>query len=259
MDLDIQGKTALVTGSTDGIGFAIAKELVHEGVTVYINGRTSEKVKGAIAKLEGNLKEAPFDLGTKEGCNACIQAIPEVDFLINNMGIFELKPFEHITDEEWFKMFETNVMSGIRLSRHYFPKMLAKKSGRILFISSESGVNIPKDMIHYGMSKTSQLAVARGLAELTVSTAITVNSLLVGPTYSTGVERFLEQMAEKSGSSVFEVEKEFFNKDRPGSLLHRFINPDEISGLVAYLMSDRAIAINGAALRIEGGLLRSIL
>jgi NAD(P)-dependent dehydrogenase (short-subunit alcohol dehydrogenase family) len=259
MDLDLKGKKALVTGSTVGIGFAIAKALAEEGATVYINGRTLQRVEEAIEKLPFDVMPAPFDLSTKEGVEALTKNIPQIDILINNLGIYEAKQFEDISDEDWMRFFEINVLSGIRLSRFYFPKMKAKNWGRILFISSESAVNIPAEMIHYGMTKTAQIAIARGLAELTIGTNVTVNSILPGPTYSEGVEDFVHQIANTQNLSTDKVEKDFFKTMRPSSLIQRFATTDEVGALAAFISSDKAAAINGAALRVEGGIVRSIL
>lgn len=264
MDLELQNKIALVSGSTDGIGFAIAKILAQEGATVYINGRSHARVEQAIERLnkETNTqtaRAAVFDLSNKEGVEAIIQSIPFVDILVNNLGIYEVKPFSDITDQDWMRFFEVNVLSGVRLSRYYFPKMKEKNWGRIIFISSESGANIPSDMIHYGTTKSAQLAIARGLAETTVGTHITVNSILPGPTYTTGVQEYINQVAREKNKSVPEVEQDLFKELRPSSLIKRFAQPDEVAALVAFVCSKKAAAINGAALRVEGGILRSII
>lgn len=263
MELELSGKVALVTGSTLGIGFAIAQELAQEGATVYINGRTEARVQEAIDKLKkgakGELRAAPFDLSKKEGAEALLKQVPKVDILINNLGIYEIKPFEEITDEDWLRLFEINVLSGIRLSRAYFPKMKESQWGRIIFISSESGVNIPSEMIHYGVTKTAQISVARGLAEITVGTGVTVNSVLPGPTYSEGVEKFVADAAKARNLSAEQIQKEFFNTMRPSSLIRRFATAEEVAALVAFVASPRSSAINGAALRVEGGVVRSIL
>lgn len=261
MDLGIKGKVALITGSTTGIGFATAKVLAQEGVHVYINGRSKEKVKAAIDKLkpiEGKLSAAPFDLSNKEGIDQLINVLPDIDILVNNLGIYEVKPFLEISDEDWFRLLEINVMSGIRLSRHYFPLMKQKNWGRIVFISSESAVNIPVEMIHYGMTKTAQLAIARGLAEMTVNTGVTVNSVLPGPTYSEGVKKFVEEVAESRNITHHQVEADFFKTVRPSSLIQRFETSDEVGAFVAFICSTHAAAINGASLRVEGGVIRSI-
>ncbi|MCE5318720.1 MAG: SDR family NAD(P)-dependent oxidoreductase [Parachlamydia sp.] len=263
MELELSGKVALVTGSTLGIGFAIAQELVREGATVYINGRSPERVREAIDKLKknakGEVRAAPFDLSQKEGAEALLKQVPKVDILVNNLGIYEVKPFEEITDEDWLRFFEINVLSGIRLSRAYFPKMKESQWGRIIFISSESGVHIPAEMIHYGVTKTAQIAVARGLAEITVGTGVTVNSVLPGPTYSEGVEKFVADSAKARNLTVEQVQKEFFTTIRPSSLIKRFASAEEVAALVAFVASPRASAINGAALRVEGGCIQSIL
>jgi len=263
MELELSGKVALVTGSTLGIGFAIAQELVKEGAIVYINGRSPERIREAIDKLKkhakGEVRAAPFDLSQKEGAEALLKQVPKVDILVNNLGIYEVKPFQEITDEDWLRLFEINVLSGIRLSRAYFPKMKESQWGRIIFISSESGVHIPVEMIHYGVTKTAQIAVARGLAEITVGTGVTVNSVLPGPTYSEGVEKFVADSAKARNLTVEQVQKEFFTTIRPSSLIKRFATAEEVAALVAFVASPRASAINGAALRVEGGCIHSIL
>jgi NAD(P)-dependent dehydrogenase (short-subunit alcohol dehydrogenase family) len=264
VDLNLKGKVALVTGSTEGIGFATAKILGQEGAHVYVNGRSQEKIKAAIDQLKrektiGEARPAPFDLSNEKGVEDLLKTIPTIDILVNNLGIYEVKPFDEISDEDWLRFFEINVLSGIRLSRHYFPLMKEKNWGRIVFISSESGVNTPAEMIHYGVTKTAELAVARGLAELTAGTGITVNSVLPGPTYSRGVIEFVKQIAQLKEITPRQVEEEYFKTVRPGSLLQRFATPDEVAALVAFICSERAAAINGAALRVEGGLLHSII
>lgn len=259
MDLQLQGRTALVTGSTAGIGFAIAAALAHEGATVIVNGRTQARVDQAVAKLPAGTQGLAADLGTAAGCAQAIAQLPAVDILINNLGIFEPKPFPEIPDEDWLRFFEVNVLSGVRLSRHYLPRMLEKGWGRILFISSESGVQIPAEMIHYGMTKTAQLAIARGLAETTAGTGVTVNSVLPGPTGSEGVGEFINQLAQAQGTDRGTVEREFFRTVRPTSLLQRLATPEEVANLVTYLASPLSSATNGAAVRVDGGVVRSIV
>lgn len=254
----------MVTGSTAGIGLAIASALAREGASVIVNGRTQKRVDEAIDKIKSEHSNADVsgiaaDLSTAEGAKNITDAAPEIDILINNMGIFEPKAFETIPDEDWTKFFETNVMSGVRLSRFYLPKMKEQDWGRIIFISSESAVNIPSEMIHYGMTKSAQLSIARGLAETTVGTNVTVNSVLPGPTASEGVSIFVGQMAEEQKISTDEMEKQFFETARPASLLKRFIEPSEIADFVAFVASPLSSATNGAALRAEGGLLRSMI
>jgi hypothetical protein len=263
MDLQLEGKRALVTGSTAGIGYAIAEALAREGASVIVNGRTKQRVEAAIAKLHaasvrGKIEGLAADLGTADGARQAIQRYPEIEILVNNLGIFEPKPFEQIPDEDWFRFFEVNVLSGVRLSRHYLPKMRARSWGRIVFISSESALQIPAEMIHYGMTKTAQLAIARGLAETTVGTDITVNCVLPGPTASEGVGTFVAQMAVKEKKEPSEIEREFFRSVRPSSLLQRFERPDEIGALVAFVCSPLSSATNGAALRADGGVVRAI-
>lgn len=266
MDLQLSGKRALVTGSTAGIGFATASALVREGASVVLNGRSSGKVEEAARRLReglegtgGEVRGVAADLGTAEGVEEMLRQVPEVDILVNNLGIFEPKEFGEITDENWFRFFETNVMSGVRLARHYLPGMREQDWGRIVFVSSESAVQIPAEMIHYGVTKTAQLAVARGLAETTAGTGVTVNSVLPGPTASEGVTTFVGQMAEAQGMSEGEMEDEFFRSARPSSLLGRFIEPEEVAALIAYVASPLSSATNGASLRVDGGVVRSIV
>ena len=264
MDLQLDGKTALVTGSTLGIGYAIARALSREGARVVVNGRSDARVTEAVAKLRaevagGEVTGVAADLGTAEGVARLVASQREVDILVNNLGIFEPKAFEEITDADWMRFFEVNVMSGVRLSRHYLPGMKRRNWGRVVFISSESAINIPAEMIHYGMTKSAQISVARGLAETTAGTAVTVNSVLPGPTASEGVAGFVDQLAKDQGVSVEDVEREFFQSTRPSSLLKRFIRPDEVASLVAYVCSPLASATNGAALRVEGGCVRSMI
>jgi NAD(P)-dependent dehydrogenase (short-subunit alcohol dehydrogenase family) len=264
MDLQLDGKTALVTGSTLGIGYAIARALAREGARVVVNGRSDARVTEAVAKLRaevsgGKVTGVAADLGTAEGVARLVASQPEVDILVNNLGIFEPKAFEEITDGDWLRFFEVNVMSGVRLSRHYLCGMKHRNWGRVVFISSESGINIPAEMIHYGMTKSAQISVARGLAETTAGTAVTVNSVLPGPTASEGVASFVDQLAKDQGVSVADVEREFFQSTRPSSLLKRFIRPEEVASLVAYVCSPLASATNGAALRVEGGCVRSMI
>jgi NAD(P)-dependent dehydrogenase (short-subunit alcohol dehydrogenase family) len=264
MDLQLEGKRALVTGSTAGIGFAIAKGLAKEGASVIVNGRTTKRVDEALTALNkagvsGNLEGLAADLGTADGTRATIDRFPEVDILVNNLGIFETKPFESITDADWLHIFEVNILSGVRLSRHYLPGMKRRNWGRIVFISSESGVQIPTEMIHYGMTKTAQLAIARGLAETTAGTNVTVNSVLPGPTASEGANNFVEKLARDQKTTRQEVEKQFFENMRPTSLLKRMAEPDEVANLVTFVCSPLSSATNGAALRVDGGVVRSIL
>ena len=263
MKVDLQGKTALVTGSTSGIGHATALALAAAGAAVVINGRTKTKVEAAVAEIAkvvpgGKVRGVAADVSTAAGCKALVAALPAVDILINNAGIFEPKGFFDIADEEWSRFFEVNVMSGVRLSRAYLPGMLKRNWGRIVFISSESALNIPKEMIHYGMTKTAQLAVSRGLAEMTRGTAVTVNSVLPGPTMSEGVETFIKDIAKHNGVSVEEATRQFFLRQRPTSLLQRFATVEEIANMVLYVASTESSATNGAALRAEGGIIQTI-
>jgi len=263
MKIDLSGKTALVTGSTTGIGHAIAKGLAAAGATVTVNGRTQAKVDAAVAALvkavpKAKIRGVAADVSTVVGCKTVMMVLLEVDILINNAGIFEPKGFFDIPDEDWARFFEVNVMSGVRLSRAYLPGMLKRNWGRIVFISSESALNIPREMIHYGVSKTAQLAVSRGLAEMTRGTAVTVNSVLPGPTMSEGVETFVKDLAKRNGQSVEEAASVFVKQFRPTSLLQRFATVEEIANMVVYVSSKEASATNGAALRAEGGIVQTI-
>ena len=263
MDLELKGKQALVTGSTAGIGYAIAEALAKEGAAVIVNGRTQQRVDQALSKLResglgGKITGIAADLGLAADAEKVIERFPDVDILANNLSIFEPKPFEKITDADWLRFFEVNIMSGVRLSRHYLPRMKQKNWGRIVFISSESGLQIPAEMIHYGMTKTAQLAISRGLAETTAGTNVTVNAVLPGPTASEGVNTLVERIAAERKTDRLTVEKEFFRGMRPSSLLKRFETTEEIAAVVAFVCSPLASAINGTALRADGGVVRSI-
>jgi NAD(P)-dependent dehydrogenase (short-subunit alcohol dehydrogenase family) len=263
MDLGIRGKRALVTGSTAGIGYAAAHALAAEGAEVTINGRTVARVAAAAESLEREVPGARIagvtaDLGTAHGCAEVTRKVAELDILVNNVGIFEPRPFEEISDGDWLRFFETNVMSGVRLSRHYLPQMRARDWGRIVFVSSESALQIPVEMIHYGMTKTAQIAVARGLAESLVGTGVTVNSVLPGPTRSEGVGEFITRLADSRGTDAASAEREFFATARPTSIIQRFAAPDEVAAMIAYVCSARASATTGAALRVDGGVVRAI-
>jgi NAD(P)-dependent dehydrogenase (short-subunit alcohol dehydrogenase family) len=263
MDLGLTGKRALITGSTAGIGYAAAEALAREGAHVIVNGRTPARVDAAVARLRKTVSLARIegitsDLSDAEGCARLISVYPELDVLVNNMGIFEPKPFEDITDADWLRFFQSNVMSGIRLSRHYVRGMRERNWGRIVFVSSESALQIPVEMIHYGVTKTAQLAVARGLAETLAGTNVTVNSVLPGPTSSEGAGKFVARLAATSGRSGAEVEREFFRAARPSSILKRFTSPAEVASLIAYVCGAPASATTGAALRVDGGVVRAI-
>ncbi|HEY0220404.1 MAG TPA: SDR family oxidoreductase [Afipia sp.] len=263
MKIDLSGTTALVTGSTGGIGHAIAKGLAGAGAGVIVNGRTQAKVDAAISSIgafapSAKVRGVAADVSTAEGCAALVKSVPEVDILINNAGIFEPKDFFDIPDEDWTRFFDVNVMSGVRLSRAYMQGMLKRNWGRIVFISSESALVIPKEMIHYGMTKTAQLSISRGLAELTKGTNVTVNSVMPGPTMSEGVETFVKDLAKQNGQSVEQAAANFVKQHRPSSLIQRFATVEEVANMVVYVASREAAVTNGAALRAEGGLVQTI-
>jgi NAD(P)-dependent dehydrogenase (short-subunit alcohol dehydrogenase family) len=254
----------VVTGSTAGIGFAIAEALAKEGASVVINGRTERRVNEAVNKLwasgvRGKVEGVTADVGTVEGTNKAIRCFPGAEILVNNAGSFEVKPFEQIDDDDWKRFFEVNVLSGVRLSRHYLRGMKERNWGRIVFISSESALQIPAEMIHYGMTKTAQLAVSRGIAETTAGTNVTINSVLPGPTASEGVEKFVQQLAAEQNTDAVAVEREFFRTMRSTSLLKRFAKPEEVAALVTFVCSSLSSATNGAALRVDGGVVWSIV
>ncbi len=263
MKIDLSGKTAVVTGSASGIGRAIARGLAAAGAAVVINGRSEAKVDAVVASITttvggASVRGVAADLATAEGCDRLVAAVPQADILVNNAGIFEPKDFFAITDDDWRRFFEVNVMSGVRLSRAYLKGMLERNWGRIVFVSSESALNIPKEMIHYGTSKTAQLAVARGLAKLTTGSGVTVNSILPGPTRSDGVEEFLTAIAARTGQSADEAAAAFVKQFRPSSLLQRFASVEEVANMAIYICSREASATNGAALRVEGGIVDTI-
>lgn len=262
MDLKITNKTALITGSTQGIGFATAKKLCEEGVNVIINGRSEHKVNSAVMKLKAQFNNVKItgitaDLKDNEGCNKLISQVGHIDILINNLGIFEPKEFKDITEEEWLHMFNVNVMSGVRLAQHYLSRMIEQNWGRIIFISSESAIQIPKEMIHYGMTKTAQISVSRGIAELTRGTNVTSNAIIVGPSKSEGVVQFMEDFAKQNNQSFKEIEKEFFKNIRPTSLIQRFAEVEEDANMIIYTASSLSSATNGAILRVDGGVVQS--
>ncbi|MFO0580450.1 MAG: SDR family oxidoreductase [Polyangia bacterium] len=263
MDLKLKGKTALVTGSTAGIGYAIAAGLCAEGAAVIVNGRSQQRVNEAVARLGAshpgvNVAGVAADVGSAAGIESLCREVGAIDILVNNAGIFEPKPFLEIPDADWLRFFEVNVMSGVRLTRAYLPGMLERKWGRVLFISSESGLQIPAEMIHYGMTKTAQLAVARGIAESIPASGVTVNTVLPGPTSSEGVSDFVGSLARDRGATPEQIEKEFFQTMRPSSLIKRFATPEEVAALVVYLCGEPASATTGAALRVDGGVTRAI-
>lgn len=262
MDLQLSGKSALVSASTSGIGFAIASTLAAEGARVVVNGRNDAKTQEAAAKIVAEFSEADVlplaaDLSTEQGATELFNQLPEVDILVNNLGIYEPVEFANITDEAWLRMFEINVLSGIRLARRYFPGMLSRNWGRIIFISSESGVQIPKEMIHYGMTKPAQIAISRGLAEAAAGTGVTVNSVLPGPTKTDGVIEFVNQVSGGQEFSAFE--KNFFETVRPTSLTKRFAAPEEVAAMVAFVGSPLSSVTSGATLRTEGGIIKSMV
>jgi NAD(P)-dependent dehydrogenase (short-subunit alcohol dehydrogenase family) len=261
MDLELKGKRAVVSGSTAGIGLAIAETLAREGARVVINGRTEAGVSSARSALRasttGDVEGFAGDLGTAAAADALAASFPDVDILVNNLGIFEPKPFEEIPDEDWRRLFEVNVLSGVRLARLYLPRMRRLNWGRIIFISSESALQIPPEMIHYGVTKAAQIAVARGIAESVAGTGITVNTVLPGPTRSRGVGDFVDAMAKQAGMTASEFEIEFFARARPTSLIKRFATPEEVAAMVAYVASPLASATTGAALRVDGGVVKS--
>lgn len=264
MHLDLSSKRAVVSGSTAGIGFAIARGLAAAGASVTINGRSEARVADAINRLKaevkgGKIEGVAADLGTTEGVRTFINQVADTDILINNLGIFEPKPFFEIADQDWERFFQVNVMSAVRLSRHYVPKMVQRKWGRVVFISSESGIHIPPEMVHYGMSKTALLAISRGLAETVAGSGVTVNAVLPGPTRSEGVVDFLNKMAGDTGQPLEQVEADFIAEHRPTSLIRRFADVDEVANMVVYVASEQASATTGAALRVDGGVVRSIM
>jgi NAD(P)-dependent dehydrogenase (short-subunit alcohol dehydrogenase family) len=263
MIIDLKNKRAIVTGSTAGIGFAIARGLAQSGAAVVVNGRSQSRVDEAKQQLVRAVPGAAVDavaadLATPEGVAGFLREAGAADILVNNLGIFEPKPFDAITDADWHRFFDTNVMSGIRLSRHYLPAMVKRQWGRIVFISSESALNIPVEMIHYGMTKTAQLAIARGLAESVAGSGVTVNSVLPGPTRSEGVADFFGKMASEQGVSQSDMESQFIAQHRPSSLIRRLATVEEVANMVVYVCSQEASATTGAALRVDGGVVRSI-
>ncbi len=258
MDIDLTGKTALVTGSTQGIGLAIAEGLANSGARVAVNGRTPERVEEAVAKLQGDVIGVAADVATEEGTAELLRQLPDVDVLVNNLGIFGAVPAREITDEQWRTYFEVNVLAAVRLIRSYLPAMTERGWGRAIQIASDSALVIPEEMIHYGVSKTALLAVSRGFAKYAAGTGVTVNSVIAGPTHTAGVEDFVYQLVDKS-LPWDEAQREFMRKHRPQSLLQRLIEPAEIANMVTYLASAQASATTGGALRVDGGYVDSIL
>jgi NAD(P)-dependent dehydrogenase (short-subunit alcohol dehydrogenase family) len=263
MKIDLKGRVAVVSGSTGGIGFAVARGLAEAGADVVLNGRKQEALNRAVAAVRevgpaGNVHGAVADLSTAVGCDALIQAAPRCDILVNNLGIYQLQDFFEIPDTEWTRFFETNIMSGVRLSRAYMPEMMARTWGRVVFISSESALNIPPDMIHYGFTKTAVLGIARGLAKRAAGTGVTVNAVLPGPTLSDGVKAMLKETAEKTGKSIEQAAVDFVKANRPSSIIQRAARPEEVANMVIYAVSPQASATTGAALRVDGGVVDTI-
>ncbi|HTH48234.1 MAG TPA: SDR family oxidoreductase [Candidatus Limnocylindria bacterium] len=256
MNLNLEGKTALITGSTKGIGHAIARLLAAEGARVIVNGRSPDSARAAAEKLGPQARGVGADVSTAEGCAELVRQLPDVDILVNNAGIFEPKPFAEIPDADWERFYQVNVMSGVRLTRAYLPGMLQRNWGRVIFMSSESGIQIPEEMIHYGMTKAAELALVNGIAQLTKRTGVTVNAVLPGPTASEGVTDFVDKLAAGARQTAAEFEQEFFRSVRPTSLLQRFATVEEVANLVCYLCSPLASATNGAAMRVDGGVVR---
>jgi NAD(P)-dependent dehydrogenase (short-subunit alcohol dehydrogenase family) len=263
MKIDLSGKTAIVTGSTAGIGFAIAKGLAEAGAVVILNGRSEAAVEEAVGRLKGDVPEAEIrgavaDVGTAAGCDALVSAEPSADILVNNVGIYGPQDFFETSDEDWARYFEVNVMSGVRLSRAYLPAMKERNWGRVVFLSSESALNIPADMIHYGFTKTAVLAISRGLAKRMAGTGVTVNAVLPGPTLSEGLEGMLQQAKADSGLSIEETAAVFVQENRPSSIIQRAATVEEVANLVVYAASPQASATTGAALRVDGGVVETI-
>lgn len=264
MNIDLQGRTAVVSGSTEGIGFAVAGGLAASGAEVIVNGRTDEKVRAAVSAIleavpEARLRGVVADLGTAEGCAALVAAVPTTDILVNNVGIFEARSFYETSDADWMRFFEVNVMSGVRLSRAYLQQMIGNDWGRVVFVSSESALNVPADMLHYGVTKTAMLAVSRGLAKLAQNTGVTVNAVLPGPTMTDGVERMLQAQADQEGKTAEEVGLQFVRTKRPTSIIQRLATPQEVASMVVYVCSEQASATTGAALRVDGGVVDSLV
>ncbi|KMO72559.1 oxidoreductase [Mycolicibacterium chubuense] len=258
MNIDLTGKTALVTGSTQGIGFAIAKGLADAGARVVVNGRDRGRVDDAVARLDGDVVGVAADVADADGAQALRDEVPDVDILVNNLGIFGAVPAREITDEQWRTYFDVNVLSAARLIRLYLPGMVERSWGRVLQIASDSAVVTPAEMIHYGVSKTALLALSRGFAKDASGSGVTVNSVIAGPTHTAGVEDFVYQLVDKS-LPWDEAQREFMRLHRPQSLLERLIEPEEIANMVVYLASPLASATTGGALRVDGGYVDAIL
>jgi NAD(P)-dependent dehydrogenase (short-subunit alcohol dehydrogenase family) len=263
MHIDLSGKHAIISGSTAGIGFAIAQGLANAGANVVITGRTQERVDEAIAAIKKDVPNAKAegvaaDLGTAEGCQTLISQQPDTDILVNNLGIFDPQDFFEVDDATWQQFFDVNIMSAVRLSRHYAQGMRERDWGRIQFLSSESGINIPSEMVHYGMTKSALLSISRGLAKVLSGTQVTVNAILPGPTRSEGVLAMIADMAEKEGVSQQEIEARFVQDARPSSIIQRLATPEEVANMSVYAASPQASATTGAALRVEGGIVDTL-
>jgi len=257
MDLGLKGKRALVTGSTAGIGLAIAKQLAAEGASVWVNGRTQDRVDAALKEVSGDAQGVAADLSTAEGAAILFDTVDQIDILVNNLGIFELKPFLEIEDEEWIRFLQANVLSGVRVTRHYLPGMVERTWGRVLFVSSESGIHIPAEMVHYGVTKAAQIALARGIAESIPGSGVTVNSLLPGPTESEGVTAMIAKISKEQGITPEEVEAGFIRNARPSSLIKRLAKVEEVAAMAVYLCSEPASATTGSPVRVDGGVVKT--
>jgi NAD(P)-dependent dehydrogenase (short-subunit alcohol dehydrogenase family) len=257
LNLGLRGKRALVTASTAGIGLAIARSLATEGASVWINGRTQTRVDTALSELDGQVQGVAADLSTAEGCNKIFEALPDIDILVNNLGIFEMRPFLEIKDEEWVQTFNVNVLSGIRITRRYLPGMLQRRWGRLLFISSDSGIQVPPEAVHYGVSKAAQFALARGIAETIPDSGVTVNSLIPGPTDSEQIGNLVETFSKQLGVSTDQFKKDLTSSGGHSNLIRRFAKAEEVAAMATYLCSEVASATTGSPIRVDGGVLRS--
>lgn len=257
MDLGLRGKRALVTASTAGIGLAIAKALASEGAAVWINGRTQDRVDVALGQIPGQARGIAADLSTAEGCRRLCEALADIDILVNNLGVYEARPFLEISDEEWLQTFQTNVLGGVRATRHYLPGMTRRRWGRVLFITSDSGIQVPGDAVHYGVTKAAAFALARGIAETIPESGVTVNSLVPGATDSELINNLVEAVAGRLGVSTDEVKRDFATSSGHANLRRRFATAKEVAAMAAYLCSELASATTGSPVRVDGGTLRS--